>query len=107
MGGTWFWIGVNNIDYTYLSSGLPVTISPIPWYTGQPSSSSSSTCITAQTDTLNWYATKPCTTTNGFTICEAIPVRVRLGGTGSSASEGYVEAFGSNDQWGGVCDDSF
>ena len=34
-------------------------------------------------------------------------VRVRLGGTGSSASEGYVEALGTNGQWGGVCDDSF
>ena len=34
-------------------------------------------------------------------------VRVRLGGTGSSASEGYVEALGTNGQWGGVCDDYF
>ena len=34
-------------------------------------------------------------------------VRVRLGGTGSSASEGYVEALGTNGQWGGVCDDNF
>ena len=32
---------------------------------------------------------------------------VRLGGTGSSESRGYVEAFGTNGQWGGVCDDSF
>jgi len=33
--------------------------------------------------------------------------RVRLGGTGSSARKGYVEAYGSNGQWGGVCDDYF
>ena len=30
-----------------------------------------------------------------------------MGGTGSSASEGYVEALGTNGQWGGVCDDYF
>ena len=36
-----------------------------------------------------------------------LSVRVRLGGTGSSASEGYVEALGSNGQWGGICVDSF
>ena len=33
-------------------------------------------------------------------------VRVRLGG-GNSANEGYIEALGSNGQWGGVCDDHF
>ena len=33
-------------------------------------------------------------------------VRVRLGG-GSSPNEGYIEALGSNGQWGGVCDDLF
>ena len=33
-------------------------------------------------------------------------VRVRLGG-GSTANEGYIEALGSNGQWGGVCDDHF
>ena len=36
----------------------------------------------------------------------AISVRVRLGG-GNSANEGYIEALGSNGQWGGVCDDHF
>ena len=30
-----------------------------------------------------------------------------MGGTGSSESRGYVEALGTNGQWGGVCDDSF
>ena len=34
-------------------------------------------------------------------------VRVRLGGIGSSASEGYVQALGTNGQWGSVCDDYF
>ena len=28
-----------------------------------------------------------------------------MGGTGSSKSKGYVEALGTNGQWGGVCDD--
>ena len=32
---------------------------------------------------------------------------MRLGGIGSSATEGYVEALGTNGQWGGVCDNSF
>ena len=33
---------------------------------------------------------------------------VRLGGSGSSSTEGYVEAFNvTNGQWGGVCDTSF
>ena len=40
-------------------------------------------------------------------IDEFILVRVRLGGTGSSESRGYVEALGTYGQWGGVCDDSF
>ena len=34
-------------------------------------------------------------------------VRVRLGGTNSSASEGYVEALSTNGNWSGVCDDDF
>ena len=34
-------------------------------------------------------------------------VPVRLGGSGSTASEGYVEALGANGEWGGVCDDKF
>ena len=36
-----------------------------------------------------------------------ISVSVRLGGRGSSAKEGYVEGFGKNGQWGGICDDNF
>ena len=32
---------------------------------------------------------------------------MRLGGTGSSGKEGYVEALGLNGQWGGICDDEF
>ena len=32
---------------------------------------------------------------------------MRLGGNGSSAKEGYVEALGTNARWGGVCDDDF
>ena len=35
-------------------------------------------------------------------------VPVRLGGIGSSETEGYVEALNTaNGQWGGVCDNSF
>ena len=37
-----------------------------------------------------------------------ISVPVRLGGNGSSPTEGYVEAFDiTNGQWGGICDNSF
>ena len=32
---------------------------------------------------------------------------MRLGGSGSSPWEGYVEGLGSNGQWGGICDDNF
>ena len=32
---------------------------------------------------------------------------MRLGGIGSSAKHGYLEGLGSNNQWGGVCDDEF
>ena len=33
---------------------------------------------------------------------------VRLNGTGSSATEGYVEAFNvTNGQWGGICNNAF
>jgi len=38
---------------------------------------------------------------------QCISVPVRLGGTGSSGKEGYVEALGSNGVWGGICDDGF
>ena len=30
-----------------------------------------------------------------------------VGGVKSAITEGYVEAFGSNGKWGGICDDSF
>ena len=37
-----------------------------------------------------------------------LTVPVRLGGIGSSETEGYVEAFDvTNGQWGGICDNSF
>ena len=32
---------------------------------------------------------------------------MRLGGSGSSDAEGYVEALGINGVWGGICDDEF
>ena len=32
---------------------------------------------------------------------------MRLGGNGSSTTEGYVEAMGPNGQWGSVCSNSF
>ena len=37
-----------------------------------------------------------------------LSVPVRLGGSGSSSTEGYVEAFDiTNGQWGGICGNSF
>ena len=38
---------------------------------------------------------------------EIILVPVRLGGIGSSATEGYIEVLGNDGQWGGICQDSF
>ena len=32
---------------------------------------------------------------------------MRLGGIGSTESEGYVEALGTDGQWAGICDNSF
>ena len=32
---------------------------------------------------------------------------MRLGGTGSSAKEGYIEGLSTDGKWGGICDDSF
>ena len=41
-------------------------------------------------------------------MTKSISVPVRLGGNGSSPTEGYVEAFDiNNGQWGGICDNSF
>ena len=36
-----------------------------------------------------------------------LSARVRLGGIGSSAKEGYVEAKGTNGVWGGICSKKF
>ena len=32
---------------------------------------------------------------------------MRLGGSGSSQREGYVEGLGTNGQWGSICDNGF
>ena len=43
-----------------------------------------------------------------LSVCYIISVPVRLGGTGSSATEGYVEAFNVTiGQWGGICNNTF
>ena len=34
-------------------------------------------------------------------------MRIRLGGSGNSTMEGYVEGLGTNGQWGGICDNNF
>ena len=36
-----------------------------------------------------------------------ISVPVRLGGTESTETEGYIEVLGIDGQWGGVCDNGF
>ena len=36
-----------------------------------------------------------------------LSVPVRLGGTESTESEGYIEVLGIDGQWGGVCDNGF
>ena len=43
-----------------------------------------------------------------LSLCIFISVPVRLGGIGSSATDGFVEVFNTTDgQWGGVCHNSF
>ena len=40
-------------------------------------------------------------------IIEFISVPVRLNGSGSSTTEGFIEALGTDNQWGFVCDNGF
>ena len=42
-----------------------------------------------------------------FLTIVIILVPVRLGGTESTESEGYIEVLGIDGQWGGVCDNGF
>jgi hypothetical protein len=67
----WFWIGVSNTPLKYKSNNKPVSISTIPWKSGQPSMTASETqCLGARPDTLKWTAIYPCSYSRGSTICE-------------------------------------
>ena len=66
-----FWIGVSNKPLKYKSNNKPVSISTIPWGSGQPSTTASETkCLIAGSWDLKWYANYPCSHTRGYTICE-------------------------------------
>jgi len=71
LDGSWiFWIGVSNKPLRYKSNNNPVSISTIPWKSGQPSKTASETqCLYASPNSLKWYADRPCSHQYG-TICE-------------------------------------
>merc|ERR1712008_396348 len=70
-GYRYYWIGVSNTPLKYKSNNKPVSISTIPWGSGEPSKTASETqCLRASSYTLKWYADLPCSTSGGGTICE-------------------------------------
>ena len=67
----WYWIGVSNQPLKYKSNNKTVSISTIPWQSGQPSKTASETqCLLANTGSLEWSAGYKCSTTGGYLICE-------------------------------------
>ena len=71
LSGGWAWIGVSNKPLKYKSNNKTVSISTIPWKSGEPFKTASEIqCLNAVSGTLKWRANLPCSTTNGFTICE-------------------------------------
>ena len=67
----WYWIGVSNKPLKYKSNNKPVSISTIPWDSGEPSKTASETqCLNASAGTLKWRANHPCSYFYGYTICE-------------------------------------
>ena len=70
IGSNSFWIGVSNTPLNYKSNNKPVSISTIPWQSGQPSMTASETqCINAGGNSLKWFADRPCSNPYGY-ICE-------------------------------------
>ena len=67
----WYWIGVSNKPLKYKSNNKPMSISTIPWESGEPSKTASETqCLNANAGTLKWRANYPCSNSYGYTICE-------------------------------------
>ena len=65
----YYWIGIGIRDtFKYKSNGEPVTINPIPWKGGEPSTETN--CVLGYSRTLKWSADEPCSWENGYTICE-------------------------------------
>ena len=52
----------------------------------------------------NWQQKYSC---NSFNLYHFISARIRLGGTGSSGKDGFVEGLGTNGIWGGICNHGF
>ena len=70
LGGGWYWIGVSNKPLKYKSNNKPVSISTIPWESGEPSMTASETQCLNVGSNLKWLADAPCSNPNGGTICE-------------------------------------
>ena len=67
----WFWIGVSNTPHKYKSNNKPVSISTIPWASGEPSWTASETqCLYAGSESLKWYADESCSAPYNYAICE-------------------------------------
>ena len=69
--GSLFWIGISNTPLKYKSNNKQVSISTIPWKSGEPSKTASETqCLNAGSGSLKWYADFSCSYSNMYTICE-------------------------------------
>jgi len=69
--GQYFWMGVNNTDYKYISNGLPINLGLIPWDLGQPSTASKDHCISAKSSNQKWDTNYKCYQKSAA-ICEEI-----------------------------------
>ena len=71
IGSYSFWIGVSNTPLKYKSNNKPVSISTIPWRSGEPSMTASETqCLNTSSESKKWYARYPCSNPGYYTICE-------------------------------------
>ena len=66
----YFWIGVSNMDYRYLSNNKSVSIESIPWHKGQPIESDKSYCLLAGSASMKWFPESLCSWTYGWVIGE-------------------------------------
>ena len=70
--GGWYWIGVSNQPLVkYKSNNKPVSLSTIPWQSGEPSKTASEyPCVWGDSQTLEWVARTCGSQGSIYTICE-------------------------------------